>query len=36
MQTYRVNKSNQWEVWVDREFISLNDAVRNNPWDLSK
>jgi hypothetical protein len=34
MQTYRVNKSNQWEVWVDREFISLNDAVKNNPWDL--
>jgi hypothetical protein len=36
MQTYRVNKSNQWEVWVDREFISLNDSVKNNPWDLSK
>jgi hypothetical protein len=35
MQTYRVNKSNQWEVWVDREFISLNDSVKNNPWDLS-
>jgi hypothetical protein len=36
MQTYRVNKSNQWEVWVDREFISLNDSVKNNPWDLSR
>ena len=36
MMTFRVNKSNQWEVWVDREFISLDDSVRNNPWDLNK
>ena len=36
MQTYKVNKSNQWDVWVDREFISLNDSVANNPWDISK
>lgn len=34
MQTYRVNKSNQWDVWVDREFISLNENVAHNPWDL--
>ena len=36
MQTYRVNKSNQWDVWVDREFISLNQTVAHNPWDLNK
>lgn len=36
MQTFKVNKSNQWDVWIDREFISLDDSVRNNPWDLSK
>jgi len=36
MMTFKVNKSNQWEVWIDREFISLDDSVRNNPWDLSK
>lgn len=36
MQTYRVNKSNQWDTWVDREFVTLNDAVANNPWDLDK
>lgn len=36
MQTYRVNKSNQWAVWVDREFISLNEDVAHNPWDLSR
>lgn len=34
MQTFRVNNSNQWDVWVDREFVSLNDTVANNPWDL--
>jgi hypothetical protein len=36
MQTFKVNKTNQWEVWVDREFISLNDSVAANPWDLTK
>jgi hypothetical protein len=36
MMTFKVNKSNQWEVWVDREFISLDSSVANNPWDLSK
>jgi hypothetical protein len=36
MQTFKVNKSNQWEVWIDREFISLNDSVAANPWDLDK
>ena len=36
MQTFKVNKSNQWEVWIDREFISLNDSVAANPWDLTK
>jgi hypothetical protein len=35
MQTFKVNKTNQWEVWIDREFISLNDNVKNNPWDLN-
>jgi len=34
MQTFRVNKSNFWETWVDREFVSLNDSVAHNPWDL--
>jgi len=36
MQTFRVNNTNQWEVWIDREFVSLNDSVAHNPWDLSK
>lgn len=35
MQTFKVNNSNQWDTWVDREFVSLDDTVKNNPWDLS-
>lgn len=34
LQTFKVNKSNQWEVWVDREFISVDDSVLNNVWDV--
>jgi len=36
MQTFKVNKSNQWDTWVDREFVSLNEAVAHNPWDITK
>ena len=35
MQTFKVNKSNHWDTWIDREFVSLNDTVANNPWDLT-
>lgn len=31
---FRVNNSNQWDTFVDREFISVSDAAANNPWDL--
>lgn len=34
LQTFKVNKSNQWEVWIDRDFISVDDSVLNNVWDL--
>lgn len=34
MQTFRVNKSNHWDTWIDREFVTLNDSVASNPWDL--
>lgn len=36
MQGHKVNNSNYWDVFVDREFISLNDNVIHNPWDLDK
>lgn len=35
MQTFRVNDSNQWQVWIDREFISLDHSVIQNPWDVN-
>ena len=34
MQGHKVNNSNYWDVFVDREFITLNDNVIHNPWDL--
>jgi len=36
MQSMRVNKTNQWEVWIDREFGDLNHNAISNPWDLTK
>ena len=36
MKAMRVNKSSQWDVWIDREFGTLNQDAISNPWDLSK
>ena len=36
MQLNKVNKSNQWDVWIDREFLTVDSSVLNNVWDLSK
>ena len=36
MQSFKVNNSNYWDVWIDREFISLTDNVVSNVWDLDK
>jgi hypothetical protein len=36
MQSFKVNKSNYWDVWIDREFISLTDNVVSNVWDLDQ
>lgn len=36
MQKFRVNSSNHWDTWIDREFASLSDNVASNPWDLDK
>ena len=36
MQTFRVNNSNHWDTWIDREFVSLSDTIASNPWDLDK
>lgn len=36
MQTFKVNKSNYWDTWIDREFVSLTENITNNVWDLDK
>jgi hypothetical protein len=36
MQTMKYNNTNQWLVYVDREFLSLDQRAAANPWDLSK
>jgi len=36
MQSFTVNNSNQWDTWIDREFISLGGAGITDVWDLSK
>jgi hypothetical protein len=34
MQSFKVNKSNHWDTWIDREFVSLADNIASNVWDL--
>jgi hypothetical protein len=31
---FRVNNSNQWDVFVDRELASLLRQEISNPWDI--
>ena len=32
MQAKKVNDSNFWNVWIDREFITLDNSAISNPW----
>jgi hypothetical protein len=32
MQRQRVNKSNQWDIWIDREFVMQGEFLQDNPW----
>ena len=32
MKTFRVNNTNQWDVWIDRDFLANEEAVIRNPW----
>jgi len=36
MQSFKVNNSNQWDTWIDREFITLGDNIVTNVWDLDQ
>jgi hypothetical protein len=35
MMTLKVNNTNHWNMWVDRDFISSERGELRNPWDLS-
>ena len=32
MQRQRVNKSNQWQTWIDRDFVVAGEQISDNPW----
>jgi hypothetical protein len=32
MQMKKVNNTNFWDVWVDREFVTMDNSVLSNPW----
>ena len=32
MRKQRMNKSNMWEVWVDRDIVVRDEFVSDNPW----
>ena len=36
MQTFKYNNTNQWVLYVDRDFISLDQAAAINPWELDQ
>ena len=35
MQKMRVNNTNHWQMWVDREFVNIEGGSLNNPWDVA-
>ena len=35
MMTLRVNNTNHWNMWVDRDFMSSERGELRNPWDLT-
>lgn len=34
MKRQRVNKSNQWDTWIDREFVVADNLISDNPWNV--
>ena len=32
MQMKKVNNTNFWDVWIDREFITVDSGAISNPW----
>lgn len=34
MQKLRVNNTNHWEMWVNRDFVDMEGGELRNPWDV--
>ena len=34
MQRMRVNNTNHWEMWVNRDFVNMEGGELRNPWDV--
>ena len=34
MQKLRVNNTNHWEMWVNRDFVDMEGGALQNPWEL--
>ena len=32
MRRQRMNNSNQWDVWIDREFVVADALINDSPW----
>lgn len=32
MKKQKVNKSNQWDTWIDRDFVVTDNMISDNPW----
>lgn len=35
MKRQRMNNSNQWDVWIDRDFVVADGYINDNPWDAN-
>lgn len=33
MMSKKINRTNQWDLWIDKELISVDSSVIANPWD---
>ena len=32
MRKQRMNNSNQWDIWIDRDFVVQDSYINDNPW----
>jgi len=32
MRRQRFNRSNQWDQWIDRDFVVADEIINDNPW----